>query len=152
MQRAPSPLIPCCSPLPAACNHPLCLCAACGFTPQYKELEELHQKYKDRGLTVIGFPCNQFGSQEKGTEEEIETFVCTKFKASFPMMAKINVNGSEAHPLYVHLKKEKSGFLGMSRIPWNFAKYLLDKQGNVVDRYAPTTSPMKLASDIEKLL
>ena len=95
--------------------------SACGFTPQYKGMEELYQKYKDQGFVVVAFPCNQFGAQEKGSEEEIDTFVCERFKASFPMMAKVDVNGDTAHPLYVHLKKSKPGFLGTEGIKWNFS-------------------------------
>lgn len=124
----------------------------CGFTPQLAGLEALHEKYADRGLAVLGFPCNQFGRQEPGTAEEIGTFCRKNYGVRFPMHAKIAVNGPNAHPLYRHLTKAKKGLLGSSRIKWNFTKFLVDRRGNVVGRYAPTTKPESLAKDIEALL
>ncbi len=124
----------------------------CGFTPQYKGLEELSRAYKDKGLTVLGFPCNQFGAQEPGDEEEIKTFCSLNYDVSFPLAAKVEVNGDGADPLYKHLKKEKPGLLGSQGIKWNFTKFLIDKEGNVVSRHAPTEKPAALAKDIEKLL
>jgi glutathione peroxidase len=124
----------------------------CGFTPQYEGLEALYRKYQGRGFSVLGFPCDQFGHQEPGDEAEIRTFCSTKYDVTFPMFAKIEVNGEIAHPLYKFLKSEKAGLLGTEGIKWNFTKFLVDRQGNVVDRYAPTTKPESLTSDIEKLL
>ncbi len=124
----------------------------CGFTPQYEELEELYKSLKDRGLVVLGFPCNQFGSQEPGTEKEILTFCQTRYHITFPMFAKIDVNGEQTHPLYEHLKSQQSGLFGTEVIKWNFTKFLIDRKGNVVARYAPQTTPGKLLPDIEKLL
>ena len=127
----------------------------CGFTPQYAGLETLYQQYKDRGLVVLGFPCNQFGAQEPGTEEEIIEFCESNYGVSFPLFAKINVNGPNAHPLYKSLKKEQSGALGMlgfEAIKWNFTKFLVDRNGRAVARYAPATSPAEMAPAIEKLL
>lgn len=124
----------------------------CGFTPQYEGLEALHRKYKDKGLTVLAFPCNQFGAQEPGDENEIKTFCSLNYDVSFPMMAKIEVNGDGADPLYKHLKKEKPGLLGSQGIKWNFTKFLIDKDGKVVSRHAPTEKPQSLESEIEKLL
>ena len=124
----------------------------CGFTPQYDGLEALHRKYKDKGLTVLGFPCNQFGSQEPGNEQEIKEFCSLNFDVSFPLMAKVEVNGDGADPLYKHLKKEKPGLLGSQGIKWNFTKFLIDKDGKVVSRHAPTEKPESLSADIEKLL
>jgi glutathione peroxidase len=124
----------------------------CGFTPQYAGLEALHQKYRDRGLVVLGFPCNQFGEQEPGGAEEIGAFCQKNYGVSFPMFEKIDVNGETAHPLYRWLKKSAPGLLGSERIKWNFTKFLLDRNGNVVERYAPVTKPEDLANDIEKLL
>lgn len=126
--------------------------SACGFTPQYKGLQEVYEKYKDKGFTVVGFPCNQFGAQESKPEAEIETFVCDRFKVSFPMTAKVDVNGDGAHPLWKWMKHEKPGLLGTEGIKWNFSKFLLDKEGRVVERYAPTSTPESIAKDIEKLL
>ena len=123
----------------------------CGFTPQYKGLQELYAKYHDRGLEVLGFPCDQFGHQEPGTDDEIKSFCELNYGVSFPLFAKIEVNGDNAHPLYKFLKKEKGGLLG-DAIKWNFTKFLVDKQGSVVERFAPTTTPEKIASDIEREL
>ncbi|KAK6930596.1 Glutathione peroxidase [Dillenia turbinata] len=117
----------------------------------YKELSALYEKYKDKGLEILAFPCNQFGKQEPGSNEEIEETVCTRFKAEFPVFDKIEVNGKNADPLYQFLKAEKGGFLG-DGIKWNFTKFLVNKEGQVVDRFAPTTSPLKINKDIEKLL
>lgn len=127
----------------------------CGFTPQYAGLEELYKQYKDRGLVVLGFPCNQFGAQEPGTEAEIAQFCELNFGVTFPIFAKIDVNGADAHPLYKFLKSEKSGILGaigVDAIKWNFTKFLVDRSGNVVGRYAPSTTPAELAPEIDKLL
>jgi glutathione peroxidase len=124
----------------------------CGFTPQYTGLEELFRKYKERGLAVLGFPCNQFGAQEPGSAEQIGSFCERNYGVSFPIFAKIDVNGPGAHPLYGYLKNEKSGILGTKAIKWNFTKFLVDRQGKVVDRYGPTTKPKALASQIETLL
>ena len=124
----------------------------CGFTPQYKGLEALYEKMHDRGLEVLGFPCNQFGAQEPGTEKEIESFCELNYGVSFPMFAKIEVNGGDAAPLYKYLKKEKPGLLGSEAIKWNFTKFLVDRKGNVVERYAPNVEPQAIAADIEKLL
>ncbi len=123
----------------------------CGLTPQYEGLEKLYRQYKDRGLVVLGFPCNQFGNQEPGNADEIESFCALNYGVSFPMFAKIDVNGKNADPLFRFLKKKLSGFLG-GRIKWNFTKFLVDKNGKPVKRYAPVTPPEKLAADIEKLL
>ncbi len=124
----------------------------CGFTPQYKGLEELQRKYGDKGLTVLGFPCNQFGAQEPGDAAEIANFCSLNYDVSFPLMAKIDVNGDTAEPLYDHLKSAKPGLLGTKAIKWNFTKFLVDKNGKVVGRYAPTDKPESIAKDIEKLL
>ena len=123
----------------------------CGFTPQYRALEALHRELSPRGFAVLGFPCNQFGSQEPGDEGEIAAFCTSKFDVTFPMFAKIEVNGPNAHPLYNYLKGEKSGLLGAS-IKWNFSKFLVDRAGNVVARHAPTTRPESLKKEIEALL
>jgi glutathione peroxidase len=125
--------------------------SACGFTPQYKGLEALQQKLGARGFSVLGFPCNQFGRQEPGNAEEIGQFCANNYAISFPMFDKIDVNGNSAHPLYQYLKGEKSGLIG-SAIKWNFTKFLVDRAGKVVGRYAPTTTPESLAKDIEALL
>ena len=124
----------------------------CGFTPQYAGLETLYQTYKDKGLVVLGFPCNQFGRQEPGKNAEIQTFCQVNYGVTFPVMAKVDVNGSDAIPLYKYLKGEEKGLLGTQAIKWNFTKFLVDKNGQVVDRYASKTKPAKLADDIEKLL
>ncbi len=124
----------------------------CGFTPQYAGLESLYKKYKDRGFTVLGFPCNQFGAQEPGSADEISAFCEKNFGVSFPMFDKIDVNGPHAHPLFTHLKQEAPGILGTDGIKWNFTKFLVDRHGKVVTRYAPTTSPNALDSDVLALL
>jgi glutathione peroxidase len=124
----------------------------CGFTPQYEGLESVYRQYKDQGLVVMGFPCNQFGSQEPGTDTEIATFCDTRFNVSFPMFAKIKVNGDDAHPLYKHLKGEKPGVLGTEGIKWNFTKFLVDRSGKVVKRYGSADKPEKIAGDIAALL
>ncbi|MBI2522194.1 MAG: glutathione peroxidase [Bdellovibrio sp.] len=126
--------------------------SGCGFTPQYEGLEELYQSLKERGLVVLGFPCNQFGSQEPGTEKEIQTFCQTRYDVTFPLFAKIDVNGEHTHPLYAYLKSHQSGLFGTDAVKWNFTKFLIDRKGEVVARYAPQTSPRKLRPDIEKLL
>ncbi len=123
----------------------------CGFTPQYKGLQELYSKYRDQGFEVLGFPCDQFGHQEPGTNEEIQSFCELNYGVTFPLFAKIEVNGENTHPVYKFLKTEQSGILGDS-IKWNFTKFLVDRQGNVVDRFAPQTTPEKIAPAIEKLL
>lgn len=120
----------------------------CGLTPQYSGLQSLYEKYRDRGLVVLGFPCNQFGSQEPGTEDEIQQFCETQFQVNFPLFAKIEVNGSGTHPLFAYLKKEGPGTLG-NAIKWNFTKFLVDKHGNVVKRYAPTDSPDKIEKELQ---
>ena len=125
--------------------------SACGFTPQYKGLEVLQQKYAARGFSVLGFPCNQFGRQEPGSAAEIGQFCSSNYAVSFPMFDKIDVNGDGAHPLYQYLKGEKAGLLGSS-IKWNFTKFLINRSGKVVGRYAPTTTPEQLTKDIEALL
>ncbi|NEU94660.1 glutathione peroxidase [Bradyrhizobium uaiense] len=125
--------------------------SACGFTPQYKGLQELHAGLSPRGFAVLGFPCNQFGAQEPGDAKQIATFCETNYAVTFPMFAKIDVNGSAAHPLYEYLKREKSGLLGPS-IKWNFTKFLVDRSGKVVARHAPTARPEGLKKDIEALL
>jgi glutathione peroxidase len=124
----------------------------CGFTPQYEGLEALHRKYADRGFEVLGFPCNQFGAQEPGDAEEIANFCSLTYDVTFPVFAKIDVNGSGADPLYGELKKQAPGFLGTEGIKWNFTKFLVGRDGQVVERYAPTTKPEDIAADIEKLL
>ncbi|HZI82960.1 MAG TPA: glutathione peroxidase [Casimicrobiaceae bacterium] len=124
----------------------------CGFTPQYKGLEALYEKLHARGLEVLGFPCNQFGAQEPGSEAEIAQFCELNYGVKFPLFAKIDVNGSNAAPLYQYLKKEKPGLLGSEAIKWNFTKFLVDRKGNVVERYAPNVEPQAIAGDIEKLL
>ncbi len=124
----------------------------CGFTPQYEGLEKLYQTYHAQGLEILGFPCNQFGEQEPGTAKKIQTFCKVKFGVTFPLFEKIDVNGEHTHPLYVFLKKEATGFLGSESIKWNFTKFLIDTEGNVIDRYGSATKPAKIAKDIEKLL
>ena len=125
--------------------------SACGFTPQYKGLEQLHNDLSPRGFSVLGFPCNQFGGQEPGDARQIEQFCASNYAVTFPMFAKIDVNGSDAHPLYQYLKTKKSGLLGAS-IKWNFTKFLVDRSGKVVARHAPTAKPEGLVREIEALL
>ena len=125
--------------------------SACGFTPQYKGLEALHQALAPRGFSVLGFPCNQFGGQEPGDARQIEQFCSSQYDVSFPMFAKIDVNGDKAHPLFKYLKNQKSGLLGAS-IKWNFTKFLIDRRGQVVARHAPTATPEGLKKEIEALL
>jgi glutathione peroxidase len=124
----------------------------CGFTPQYRGLEALWRKHAERGLTVLGFPCDQFGHQEPGREDEIKEFCSLNYGVTFPLFAKIEVNGAGAHPLYRWLKRERSGVLGTEAIKWNFTKFLVDRQGQVVKRYAPTVAPEAIDGDIETLL
>ena len=124
----------------------------CGFTPQYEGLEALHRRYADQGLTVLGFPCNQFGAQEPGDAAEIANFCSLTYDVSFPVMAKIDVNGDDADPLFQWLKAQAPGVLGTKAIKWNFTKFLVDRDGKVVGRYAPTTKPEDLVKDIEGLL
>lgn len=124
----------------------------CGFTPQYQGLEALHKKYQDQGLVVLGFPCNQFGKQEPGENSEIAQFCELNFGVTFPLMAKIDVNGDEAHPLFNHLKAEAPGILGSKSIKWNFTKFLVGRDGKVVKRFAPKDKPASLSSAIEALL
>jgi glutathione peroxidase len=126
--------------------------SACGFTPQFGGLEELHQQYGKKGLVVLGFPCNQFGAQDPGSNDEIAQFCQLNFGVSFPMMAKIDVNGPDADPLYQWVTAEAPGLLGSTAIKWNFTKFLVGKDGQVIKRYAPNDEPAKLASDIEKAL
>ena len=123
----------------------------CGFTPQYDGLESVYKEYVDRGLVVLGFPCDQFRHQEPGGEAQIQEFCKVRFGVTFPLFAKVDVNGSGAHPLYKWLRSQQSGLLG-DKIKWNFTKFLLDREGNVVKRYASTTKPEKITGDIEKLL
>lgn len=124
----------------------------CGFTPQYEGLEKLHRDYQARGFAVLGFPCNQFGAQEPGDAAEIASFCATSYAVSFPMFAKIDVNGDDAHPLYRFLKEAKPGLLGTEGIKWNFTKFLVDRNGSVVDRFAPAVKPDALRPAIEVLL
>jgi glutathione peroxidase len=124
----------------------------CGFTPQYEGLEQLFEKYKDKGLTILGFPCNQFGSQEPGTETEIKTFCESKYGVTFPLFSKIDVNGAHAHPLYNFLKHARPGILGTEAIKWNFTKFLIDREGRVVQRYAPQDKPEALENDVKAAL
>ena len=124
----------------------------CGLTPQFEGLEALHDRYAAKGLAILGFPCNQFGHQDPGSDAEILEFCQLKYDVKFPMFAKIEVNGAGADPLYKYLKKEAPGLLGSEAIKWNFTKFLVDRKGNVVERYAPNTEPDALAGDIEKLL
>ncbi len=124
----------------------------CGFTPQYKGLEALQQQFGKRGFAVLGFPCNQFGEQEPGPDSEIAEFCELNYGVTFPLFAKIDVNGEAAHPLYKYLTSAKPGLLGSEAIKWNFTKFLVDRAGNVVRRYAPTTEPKEIAADIEAAL
>ncbi|HTP78526.1 MAG TPA: glutathione peroxidase [Rhizomicrobium sp.] len=124
----------------------------CGFTPQYAGLEKLYEKLRDKGLTILGFPCNQFGQQEPGTNDEIGAFCQLNYGVSFPMFDKVDVNGPRAHPLFDYLKSEQPGVLGTKNIKWNFTKFLVDKTGNVVERFAPLTKPEAIEAAIEKVL
>ena len=124
----------------------------CGFTPQFEGLQALYEKYHDRGFEILGFPCNQFKNQDPGTDEEIQNFCQVNYGVTFPMFSKIDVNGSDAHPLYEYLKKAAPGALGMKAIKWNFTKFLVDAQGNVIKRFEPTIEPADIAPDIEELL
>ena len=124
----------------------------CGYTPQYEGLEKLYKKYRSQGFEILGFPCNQFRNQEPGTAKEIQNFCKVNYGVTFPLFSKIDVNGANTHPLYVHLKKEASGFLGTEGIKWNFTKFLIDKDGKVITRYGSSTKPVEIAKDIEKLL
>jgi len=126
--------------------------SACGYTPQYTGLEALYRKYHDRGFEVLGFPCNQFGGQEPGSADEIATFCNTKYDVTFPLFAKIDVNGRHAHPLYEHLKAEAPGALGTKAIKWNFTKFLVNANGEVVERYGSSTTPEQIDADVAKLL
>ena len=126
--------------------------SACGFTPQFAGLEDLHKTYGDKGLVVVGFPCNQFGSQDAGQNSEISEFCQLNYGVSFPMMEKIEVNGGSAHPLYKWLTKEAPGILGSQAIKWNFTKFLVGKDGEVIKRYAPTDTPKSMTKDIEAAL
>ncbi|MBO7377600.1 MAG: glutathione peroxidase [Clostridia bacterium] len=123
----------------------------CGFTPQYEGLQNLYDKYAEKGLEILDFPCNQFANQAPGTEEEIVTFCKSRYGTTFKQFAKIKVNGKDQEPLYEYLKSQKKGVMG-SNIKWNFTKFLLDREGNVVERYAPTTTPEKIEKDVEELL
>jgi glutathione peroxidase len=124
----------------------------CGFTPQYEGLEGLYQAYKDKGFTVLAFPCNQFGAQEPGNAEEIASFCSLTYDVTFPVLGKIDVNGPQAHPLYAYLKHEQKGVLGTEGIKWNFTKFLIGRDGKVVERFAPTTKPEDLKLAVEALL
>ena len=124
----------------------------CGFTPQYTGLEKLWQDYRARGLVVLGFPCDQFGNQEPGNEEEIKSFCSLTYEVDFPLFAKVDVNGAQAHPLWNWLKKEKGGLLGIDAIKWNFTKFLVGRDGKPLKRYAPTDKPESLVGDIEAAL
>lgn len=124
----------------------------CGFTPQYKELQELYDQYKDQGLEILGFPCNQFASQEPGNEEDIQEFCQLNYGVNFPMFAKVDVKGEHIHPLFSYLTKEAPGILGSKAIKWNFTKFLVDKKGEVVSRHSPQTSPKDMKKEIENLL
>ncbi|AYA76750.1 glutathione peroxidase [Bacillus sp. Y1] len=124
----------------------------CGFTPQYKELQELYEQYKEKGFTVLGFPCNQFMNQEPGTESDIQSFCEMNFGVTFPLFSKVDVNGKSAHPLFQYLTEEAPGVLGMKAVKWNFTKFLVNRSGEVVERYAPNTNPKEISQDIEKLI
>ncbi|CAG9622017.1 glutathione peroxidase [Sutcliffiella rhizosphaerae] len=124
----------------------------CGFTPQFEGLEELYKEYEDRKFVVLGFPCNQFGSQEPGDENDINDFCQLNYGVSFPMFSKIDVNGDETHPLFAYLKENATGLLGSKAVKWNFTKFLVDRNGEVVERFASATTPANIKNDIEKLL
>ena len=136
-------------------GHPLLIvnvASKCGFTPQYTGLQALYEKYHPRGFEVLGFPCDQFGHQEPGDEAEIKSFCSLTYGVSFPMFAKISVNGADTHPLFGYLKQARPGILGLEAIKWNFTKFLVDKNGEPIKRYAPTDKPESLAADIEAAL
>lgn len=124
----------------------------CGFTPQYKALQELYERYQPEGLEILGFPCNQFMSQEPGTEEDIKSFCELNYGVSFPMFAKVDVNGPKAHPLFAHLTNEAPGLLGSKAVKWNFTKFLVDRDGKAVERFSPNTDPKEMEETIQKLL
>ena len=124
----------------------------CGFTPQYAGLEQLYRRFRDRGFAVLGFPCNQFGEQEPGTEAEIREFCSLNYDVTFPLFAKVDVNGPNAHPLFRHLRREKPGLLGTEAIKWNFTKFLVGRDGSVLRRYAPNDTPEEIAKDVEAAL
>lgn len=124
----------------------------CGFTPQYQGLEALYKKHQAQGLVILGFPCNQFGKQEPGDEQEIQSFCSTTYDVSFPMFSKIDVNGDNAHPLYQFLKQQAKGLLGSENVKWNFTKFLVSRDGKTVERFAPVTTPEKLEAEIVALL
>jgi glutathione peroxidase len=126
--------------------------SACGFTPQYEGLQALYERFHDRGFSVLGFPCNQFGAQESGDEATICSFAEGRFGVTFPMFAKVEVNGPNAHPLWTYLQSAKPGLLGSKAIKWNFTKFLIDRHGHVVGRYAPSKTPAALAADVERRL
>ncbi len=126
--------------------------SACGLTPQYKGLQTLHEKYQEQGLQILAFPCNQFKQQERGTNEEIKVFCDLNFNIQFPLFDKIEVNGKNCHPLFRYLKQQAPGIFGSESIKWNFTKFLINRQGDVIKRYAPTTKPDVISADIEKLL
>jgi len=126
--------------------------SACGYTPQYAGLEALYRKYQDRGFLVLGFPCNQFGGQEPGSADDIATFCSSRYDVTFPLFAKIDVNGAHAHPLFEHLKQERPGALGTKGIKWNFTKFLVDGLGEVVERYGSSTTPEQIDKDVAALL
>lgn len=128
------------------------LASKCGFTSQYKGLQALHERFNDRGLEILGFPCNQFGGQEPGSEQEIKEFCDLNYTVKFPLFSKIEVNGEGAHPLFSYLKSKAKGVLGTEAIKWNFTKFLVSRNGQVIDRFAPTTSPQSLATTIDSLL
>ncbi len=123
----------------------------CGFTPQYDGLQDLYEKYQEKGFEILDFPCNQFGNQAPGTEEEIGSFCQSRYGITFPMFSKIDVNGANEDSLFTHLKSQQSGMLG-SKIKWNFTKFLVDRNGNVIERFAPTTEPLKIENSIKKIL
>ena len=124
----------------------------CGFTPQYKGLEELYKQFKNDGLVILGFPCNQFGSQEPGSDSEVQQFCSMTYNVTFPVLSKVDVNGAEASPIYQFLKEKAPGLLGTEMIKWNFTKFLVGKNGEVLKRYSPNTEPKDIASDIQKAL
>ncbi|PGS46996.1 glutathione peroxidase [Bacillus sp. AFS041924] len=126
--------------------------SACGYTPQYKDLQALYEEYKEEGLVVLGFPCNQFMNQEPGSNEEIQSFCELNFGVTFPIFGKIDVNGEKADPLFKYLSKKAPGIMGLKSIKWNFTKFIIDKKGEVIERFAPQTNPQEMKSTIEKLL